>query len=381
MLRINLLPTYVTQRRLTKRLIFAFAALLILFTVLPLLGWVVLKGKLNTITQDAATAVAGKKVTDALRTQKTTTLASADVDRAKLQFVADVYAYNRSWVALYNTLADSTPKSSLLYTGAQVAATTMTINAYSPSVAEVGRYLTAMYQEPDFQTVTIDKVPGYPDNIQKRYYLDGVMVFADSATGGAAGGSSGYPGSSGRGGGYPGSSGGYPGSSGGGANAGGAAAAYTPQSLGPNAPGNVPDGVGPPPPELTGGVAANPGASNYSTSGGGYPGGQGGFPGGGGQAAGGGNYSPKFLQIAGKNISPFATDEIRQRIYQVALRRVVTKTIPKGFDVTVTATLKQPFTPPALPGTAPAAGAAGAAGTASPFGGPGGGGRPGSRPG
>ena len=91
-----------------------------------------------------------------------------------------------TWVKLYNTLADTSPKSSFIYSDAAVSGATMTIKAYSPSVEEVGRYLQAMYHEPDFQTVAVDQVPGYPDNVRHLYYLNGTMVFADGASGSSA---------------------------------------------------------------------------------------------------------------------------------------------------------------------------------------------------
>ena len=365
MLRINLLPPYVQQRRLTKTLIPIFVVIFALFVALPLAAYFYLHGKLTALTQEAADAVAGKGKTDALKAEATTTLAQVDPINAKLQFVKDIYAYERKWVALYNTLAETTPKSSFIYTGAEVTGPTMSIKAYSPSVEEVGRYLQVMYHEPDFSTVAVDHIPAYPDNVRHLYYLDGVLVFADGATGSAGGGSQG----GGRGG-YPGGSpGGYPGGGGqgGGQAAAGAPSDFTPEALGPNGPTNIPAGVGPPPPEIAVGGAAGIG---------GQAGGQGG-----GQA---GGYSDKFLKVALRNTSPFASAEIRDAILAKALRRVVIKTASKGFDINVTATLKEPLTPPSLPGSAPAAGAPGGFPGGSPRGFPGGappGGAPTSPPG
>ena len=360
MLRINLLPSYVTQRRLTKKLVPVFLGLFLLSIALPLAAYFYLHGKLATLTQQANAAVSGKAITDGLKAQAATTIAQVAPIQAKLQFVTDTDAYARKWVALYNTLADTTPKSSFIYTGAQVTGPTMAIKAYSPSVEEVGRYLQVMYHEPDFSTVVVDKIPAYPDNIRHLYYLNGVMVFADGAT--ASSGSSGPGGFSG---GSPSGFSGGPGASGGAASS-GAPANWTPDALGPNGPTNVPPGVGPPPPEIAVGGAAGTSAAS---------GGFGGAPGGG-QSGAGSSYSPNFLRIAGRDISPFASPEIRDQILHKALSRVVVKTVPKGFDINVTATLKQPLTPPGLPGSAPAGGA-------TPGGFPGGppGGFPGGPPG
>ncbi len=362
MLRINLLPSYVQQRRLTRTLIPIFAGLFLLFVAAPLAVYLAMHQKLATLTQQAADAVAGKAKTDSYKAEAATTIAQVAPIQAKLQFVTDVDAYDRQWIALYNTLADTTPKSSLIYTGVAVTGTTMAIKAYSPSVEEVGRYLQVMYHEPDFTSVVVDHIPAYPENVRHLYFLNGVLVFADAATAGGAG-AGGAPGGF-RGGGAP---GGFSGGGPGGQTTTGAPPNFTPEALGPNGAANLPPGVGPPPPEIavggTGGAGrmASPGAPS--------------FGGGGGQAGAGqtGTYSENFLRIAGRDISPFAAPTIRDQILQRALRRVVVKTVPKGFDINVTATLKAPLTPPGLPGSAPAAGGPGRGGPPGGFpGGPGG---------
>ncbi len=342
MLRINLLPAYVQQRRLTKALVPIFIFIFALCVAAPLAAYFYLHGKLTTLTQDAADAVTGKGKTDALKAEAVTTLAQVAPIQSKLQFLKDDYSYIGKWVQLYSTLANTTPKSSFIYTGAQVTGPTMAIKAYSPSVEEVGRYLQVMYHEPDFSTVAVDHIPAYPDNVRHLYYLNGTLVFADGASGGGTtqggfggGSSSGYPG---RGGPSISERGGYPGGGqGGGQVATGAPANWTPDALGPNGPTNVPPDVGPPPPEI---------AVGGTTSAAGQGGGQN-----------GGGYSQRFLEIAGRGISPFASPAVRDAILAKALRHVVHVTVAKGFDINVTATLKEPLTPPDLPGSAPAAGA------------------------
>lgn len=391
MLRINLLPPYVTQRRLTKRLIPVFALLVALSVALPLVAYISMKNHLADLTQQAETAEAQKNANDALEASAKSTLAQVQPILDKLKFVQDVHAFDRAQVALFNTLADKSPRNSFIYSGVTSDAgyNTLTIKAYSPSVEEVGRYLQAMYQEPDFSSVVVDKIPGYPDNVQHRWYLGKTMVFADGASAsGGAGGGGGYPGGGGggypggggnRGGGYPGGGGGYPGGGGGTSAASNGPPGYTPAALGPNGPSNVPPGVGPPPPELTGGIP-----TAGATAGGGYPGGTGGagggYPGGGGQA---GGYSPNFLRVALAGVSPFAPPDVQDRILKNALRRVRMVTIPKGFDITVIATVKQPpapLTPPTPPGSAPAATPGGAGSYPGGGGGYPGGGYPGGRP-
>jgi len=323
---------------------FGFAVLLIICLVLPLTYYAAQNKALSDLTGQADTAVAGKAVTDGLNTKAKAMLAQVDPIKAKLKFVDDVHAYARQWIALYNTLAETSPKSSLIYTDASVSGATMTIKAYSPSLEEVGRYLQTMYQEPDFQTVAVDHVPGYPDNVRHLYFLNGVMVFADgaSSTSGPGGlGGSGGPGGMGLGS-IPSPMGGM-GLGGGQSGSGGSSgpSGWGPDQLGPNAGGNIPPGVGPPPAQLTGGAASAPTSGTAN-------------PMGGANAQASSGYSPAFLAIAAKDISPFAPPAVREQILQKALSHVIVKEVPKGFDLTVTATLKQALSPPTLPGAQPA---------------------------
>ena len=361
MLRINLLPPYVTQRRLTKRLIPAFALLLLVCIAAPLFLFANMKTQLNDLTQQADTDEAAKAVNDALDASTASTLAQVQPILDKVNFVKAVHKYNSDQVTTIVTVANESPKKSFIYNGMAPGAgySTMTIAAYSPSVEAAGRYLQAMYQQPAFSSVAVDKIPGYPDDVQHRWYLGKIkpqnMVFADgaSASGGAAGG------------------GGYPG--GGGGAAAGPSRAFSASNLALNGPGNVPPGVGPPPPELVGGLPTAGGGGGYPGAGGGG----GGYPGGGGGGGGAtGGYSPNFLRIALAGVSPFATQDAIARILQAKMRQVHMVTIPKGFNVTVTAGINPPYAPltaPSPPGSAPAAGgAAGGFGGAGAY--PGGGG-------
>lgn len=371
MLRINLLPPYVTQRRLTKRLIPVFALLVALSVALPLIWYASMKTHLTELTQQADTDEAQKTANDALEAQAVSTTAQVKPIQDKLDFAVAVHAYIRAQVALINTVADKSPKNSFIYSGIAPGPgyQTMVIKAYSPSVEEVGRYLQAMYAQPVFGSVAVDKIPGYPDNVQHRWYLGKTMVFADGASATGGGGGGGYPGGRGGGGG-----GGYPGGGGGGGTTGatGSPPNFTAASLALNGPANVPPGVGPPPPELVGGLPTAGGG------GGGYPGGGGGgYPGGGGGAGQTGGYSVNFLRVALAGVSPFATPEATARILKNKMRQVHMVIIPKGFDVTVTATIAPPYAPllpPNPPGSAPTAAPGGAGGFPGAGGYPGGGG-------
>ena len=298
MLRINLLPAYVSQRRLTRKLVLGFSVLVLLCIAVPLALFLSTQAKRVDMENQATAAEAGKAKTDALKAQAAAQRSQIAPLKAKVDFVASVRKYNRDLVTFWNTVAQySDPR--IIYTDAQVTGPTLTLKAYAPTIAEVGRYLQAMYQEPDFTTVEIDKLPGYPDALVNKYYLDGKLVGIGTSPASA------------------------------GAN--GANAMQNASLSLSSAPG-------------LGGAGANGGKLSFGqvlipSSSGGTPSG-----------ATFGETPVNIADIVEPKIPPFASPEQRAIFYQRAIQRIQKKAIPKGFEITVTATLKQPMTAPTLPG-------------------------------
>lgn len=304
---------------------------------------------------DASTAEAAKQVTDNLSSQAAAVTSAVQPTLAKLNFVTQVHQYNIKWVKLYDTLARYTDLK-VVYHSAGLSGQAMQINAHTPSIAETGRYLEEIYSEPDFNQVSIDKLPGYPEALVKKYYLDDKLIGESSGggTNGGAGSSEGYTGEQSlmgnqAGGGRFGAAGNRPGGGFGGGGFGGGG-------------GFRPTGFG---------------GGGGGFGGGGFRGGGGGF-GGGGRGFGGGGASGNAADfqdpiwpvetVLQDQINPLATPEQRERIIERSLKRVVVKSAPQGFFVNITATLNTTFNPPTPPG--------GDAGAAGGMGGPGYGGAP-----
>ncbi|MDQ2799712.1 MAG: hypothetical protein M3Y13_08735, partial [Armatimonadota bacterium] len=199
MLRINLLPTYVTQRRKVKTAIILWLIAFAVLAAAPTAYYFGIRAHEKDLEAQATDAETKQKVTQDLRTLATNTIAKVAPIQADLDFVKQVHEYARKWVALYVTLAHYTDPS-MIYTDAATNGATMTIKAHSPSVAEVGRYLQAIYKEPDFQTVSIDKLPGYPENVLDKVYLGSKLIGIIDQNGGNGGGSGGSSSSYGGGG-------------------------------------------------------------------------------------------------------------------------------------------------------------------------------------
>lgn len=372
MLRINLLPGYVTQRRKVKSAIVLWVIVLALCFFGPMAVYVGMRTHQKDLEAQATDAETKQKATQDLRTLAVSTIAQIAPIQADLNFVKLVHDYNREWAALYAVLAQYTDPN-MIYTDAATNGAIMTIKAHSPSVAEVGRYLQAIYKEPDFKTVSIDKLPGYPENVLSKVYLGSKLIGIidqNGGTGGSSGGSSSYGGSGGGssqtsgqnsrygqavvgGGGQNGSSGGssYGGSSsyGGGSSS----SSYGGSSSSSYGSGGSSSGGF--------GSAYGSGASAYGSSGG---------QNGGTDATGallataaslpsGIKLDTAFLSTAinqriSQQVTPFSPPDMAQRITAAvirdAARRVRIVPAPKDFDLTVTAELKNPLTPPAAPG-------------------------------
>lgn len=160
MLRINLLPPYVSQRRLTSKLVVLFSTLFVV-TLAALLAWYfVLAPQYGIIKAKADEAEAKKTNIESLKSQATSTLAAIGPIQGKLDFVNAVKAYNVKYVALYRNIARYTsPK--ILYNSMAVSGTTLSISAYTPNIILLGRYLQVMYTEPDVTAVSISALPAY----------------------------------------------------------------------------------------------------------------------------------------------------------------------------------------------------------------------------
>jgi hypothetical protein len=322
MLRINLLPSYVGQRKLTRKIILGGSILLILCLAIPLYLWHQAVVDKDHWTDLATTAEAGKKITDDRKSQAAATRAKIAPLLAKVKYVQDVHQHNNDIVNFWNTVAQySDPK--VVYSDAAVSGSTLTLKAYTPNIAEIGRYLQAMYSEPDFTSVGIDRLPGYPEAVVNKYYLNNKLLAVDSAPSQSSGG-----GGSGFGGGQNSSFG---------SNSTASAGRWPYGGTGP-----IGSGAGVP---VIGTANGNNG-----------PGGQAG-----GNSQNQGN-TQKLAQVLMSDqqfksvaLNPFAPPASQFQAILNLIKKIKVRREPQGFPVTITATLRQPLLVPSVPGTAAAA--------------------------
>jgi len=160
MLRINLLPSYVAQRRLTRQMLVLFTVLFASIVSLILIYSITQHQHLASITAQAQQAADAKQAIDDINAQAATINAQLPPVQQKVQFVKDLQDYNLGLVRLYRNIARYTSPD-ILYTNLSVTGTSLTIAAYAPSLPALARYMQVMYNEPDIKTLSISAIPGY----------------------------------------------------------------------------------------------------------------------------------------------------------------------------------------------------------------------------
>jgi hypothetical protein len=279
MLRINLLPAYLAERRKTRTAII-LSTLLFLGVLGGMLFWwsvtntaVLAKEDEATRMEQEATAVQG------LETEASTIRQGIQPISAKVDFIKQVRFYNGLKQRIYRQAARYTT-SNIEYSSMAVQGETLSMNAFANKVPDIGRFLITFFGNPDVRAVSVNGVPGWP----RGQNGGGGGGIPGGGGGGPYGGGGGGPYGGGGPSGLPGPGGGE--GFGGGLGGGGQAA---------NRPGFpftvtallIRPVVAPVPPAAGGGAAGAPGAGSPFGGGGGGP-----YGGGGGGPYGGGGGGP-----------------------------------------------------------------------------------------
>jgi hypothetical protein len=160
MLRIDLLPAYVAQRRLTRQLIVLFTAAFAMIVVGMLGVAAPLKIKADDMTKRAEKAEGYQSQVTSLESQTTTVTGQQPAIDTKIKFVTDVEAYNQAYPKLYRTIAKYTVPT-ILYSTLSVTGTALSISAYTPNLASLADYLAHIWNDPDLKSVDVSAFPGY----------------------------------------------------------------------------------------------------------------------------------------------------------------------------------------------------------------------------
>ena len=164
MLKINLLPPYIYEAG-RKRLAFVVWVVAVLAVAGGFVGFrVMLDAKAAQFDQmRLAEEPKQRQKQEAERQANDIRTASATI-RTKRDFVRDALAYNRNTYPprVYN-IRDYT-LSTVVYRSLQPAGQTVTMEAFAPTLKDVGRYLMWMEHNPNITNVSIaiGSIPGFP---------------------------------------------------------------------------------------------------------------------------------------------------------------------------------------------------------------------------
>jgi hypothetical protein len=161
MLRINLLPAYLAERRKTRTAII-LSTLLFLGVLGGMLFWwsvtntaVLAKEDEATRMEQEATAVQG------LETEASTIRQGVQPISAKVDFIKQVRFYNGLKQRIYRQAARYTT-SNIEYSSMAVQGETLSMNAFANKVPDIGRFLITFFGNPDVRAVSVNGVPGWP---------------------------------------------------------------------------------------------------------------------------------------------------------------------------------------------------------------------------
>lgn len=169
MLKINLLPSYIYEKRKLRQVTILFGVL-VLGTAVGMFGWFsVLTKQKQELTIQVADMEQKMNEVKALEAQVAAEEAKAPPMQNKVSFVEGIMAYNTEYPKLYEELAKYT-YSRILYKSIEPSGTQLKISASARSVGDCGRYLLNMYRASHiFTSVTIDSVPGWNGSIPQGF--------------------------------------------------------------------------------------------------------------------------------------------------------------------------------------------------------------------
>jgi len=164
MLRINLLPAYIAERRKTRAAI-VMSTLLFLAVTGGLLAYNfgVLQPAVAAREQEAADQEAIVAQVKDLETKIQEETTKATPYKEKVGFVKEVHFQNTIRSKIYRNAARYTdPK--VEYSSMAANANVLSMNAYVRSLDDLGRMYITMFGNPDVNAVSISGIPGYPMN-------------------------------------------------------------------------------------------------------------------------------------------------------------------------------------------------------------------------
>ncbi len=202
MLKINLLPPYIFERRKVRQAAILFG-MIFLLVVGGMVGWLItLSRKESDLKSQVAVMQSNARQVEQLEATIKAEESKIPPIKERMDFFQAVMAYNVKYPALYEELTKYTYER-VLYRSIEPSNTALTINAHAKSLGDAGRYLLNMYRARHlFSDVKMSAVPGYPNNIMGGFDFSVTCTLvnpidAPPIPAGLGGGSAGTTGTSG----------------------------------------------------------------------------------------------------------------------------------------------------------------------------------------
>ena len=161
MLKINLLPPYIFEKRKIRRTAILFGVL-VACVAAGMFGWYsMLAAKERDLNSEVLMWEQKAAEVKSLEDQAAAEEAKAPPIKSKVDFIENVMAYNLAYPKLYEELAKYT-YSRIVYRSVEPSSNQLKIAAHARSVGDCGRYVLNMYRASHiFSSVRIDSVPGW----------------------------------------------------------------------------------------------------------------------------------------------------------------------------------------------------------------------------
>ncbi len=166
MIKINLLPKTINEKRAVQQVAILFGILVVAIIVGGFTFTMKLRADVNAMEEEAANVKAWRTRVESIESEASKIRSSIGPVKQKTDFINAVLDYNQKFPKLYEEIAKWTYEK-VSYTSVQCNAqgTHVVMQARVKTLDDLGRYLMNMYRATDlFTSVTISGVPGYPSS-------------------------------------------------------------------------------------------------------------------------------------------------------------------------------------------------------------------------
>ena len=162
MIKINLLPKTINEKRAVRQVAILFGILLVAVIVAGFTFTMKVRADVKAMEEKADAAKAWRDRVERVQAEASRIRKSIDPIKQKTDFINAVLDYNQKFPKLYEEIAKWSYEK-VSYTSWQCTGVQVQMQARVKTLDDLGRYLLNMYRATDlFTSVSISGIPGYP---------------------------------------------------------------------------------------------------------------------------------------------------------------------------------------------------------------------------